>query len=981
MDISKKELGELIIKADAAGNADDVKTLLKAYNVKTQERKNALLNVARKPPRRGRKTGEQAAKRDKYSSEAWYSERIPKALGVPQDQFEYEKGLPASKRLTYSVLSDMSARRAYLNNEYGAENVKALNVGGDPSLLYKEPSTNKWRMADSMTFELADFTADLAGEGIPTALGVASGLATTILTSPAGLLTAGTGPVVAGAAVGSTVEAAAKTAMETFVRSANDIPTEMDKIGIRNAKEAALNAAIDVATFKMGRFAKAFVGPKGAGLAAQEIEELSKLSGMEMPTFLKQGEEQIANAQRIASKFPDSTVAKFYEDTRSAIGNLVESEVHGGTQLKDEVIEFVNRKSYKNMTDMYTSDIIKIEGSLKELSEGKDLIGKSIQNTAKKDIEKKFKELSDQDLKNRLKNVQLKTQISVEKEGVGLQKIIANKYINERADLRNMYDKAYSELDNTYLDVSDLKEVFSKSKNRAILNEDDDVISILAPTGLTTSGQAEKSLGGLEAKSGIDDLINLQDTRIGFRQLNELIQKVRSKAGYSATGTNVDQSSYRRLAEDLSALRDQVLSRAPKSGRDAFNAAETKFKSVDIRYQEPDIARVIEPHKGQGYGQAINAKVAGKRVKIPDLKKGGTEVVSAALQSPKKAKDFLNVAGNTLEAKKMLRKVFLEEKGLVAGTIDKKALNFSSKERDLVKVLWGEKNWKRKMATFNSLKKESDAQSDYIEGLTNETYNRLMIEGEEKAQNEIQKIAIKEVKAKKELNDLNKNVMVKLMAQGKVPLPENQITMDSFSEALLKSNPSDLKGFMGQLNNSPIQMEAFKQSILGNLVNKAGRNSDASQIGRYDYRLWNPESMDGLISKNQNSLNLIFGKESVDKIKSYNSALKRFSTKELEPRGRASAAGSMAGRISIFMSDVGGAFKDRFSKILLASHLKSPIPLQKIKSRAEYEQFMEKSIRNVFIGSNTIQMLMQDADVDPEFRKELTRMYAEVFSQ
>ena len=81
------------------------------------------------------------------------------------------------------------------------------------------------------------------------------------------------------------------------------------------------------------------------------------------------------------------------------------------------------------------------------------------------------------------------------------------------------------------------------------------------------------------------------------------------------------------------------------------------------------------------------------------------------------------------------------------------------------------------------------------------------------------------------------------------------------------------------------------------------------------------------------------------------------------------------------MSDVGGAFKDRFSKLLLASHLKSPIPFKKIKSRAEYEQFMEKSIRNIFIGSNGIQMLMQDADADPEFRKELTRMYAEIFSQ
>ena len=205
--------------------------------------------------------------------------------------------------------------------------------------------------------------------------------------------------------------------------------------------------------------------------------------------------------------------------------------------------------------------------------------------------------------------------------------------------------------------------------------------------------------------------------------------------------------------------------------------------------------------------------------------------------------------------------------------------------------------------------------------------------------------------------------------------------MDSFSEALLKSNPADLKGFMGKLNESPLQVDAFKQSVLGNLVNKAGRNSDLAQMGKYDYRLWNFDSMDTLINKYENSLNVIFGKESVDKIKAYNSAAKRFSTKELEPRGKVSGAGSMAGRISIFMSDVGGAFKDRFSKLLLAGHLKSPIPFKKIKSRAEYEQFMEKSIRNIFIGSNGIQMLMQEADADPEFRKELTRMYAEVFSQ
>jgi len=979
MDISKKELGELIIKADAAGNADDVKTLLKAYDVKTQERKNALLNVARKPPRRGRKTGEQAAKRDKYSSEAWYSERIPKALGVPQDQFEYEKGLPASKRLTYSVLSDMSARRAYLNNEYGAENVKALNVGGDPSLLYKEPSTNKWRMADSMTFELADFTADLAGEGIPTALGVASGLATTILTSPAGLLSAGTGPFLAGAAVGSTVEAAAKTAMETFVRSANDIPTEIDKIGIRNAKEAALNAAIDVATFKTGRLVKAFVGQKGAGLAAQEIEELSKLSGIEMPTFLKQGEEQIANAQRIASKFPNSTVAKFYEDTRSAIGNLVETEVHGGTQLKDEIIEAVNRKSYKNMTDMYTSDIIKIEDSLKELSESKDIIGKSIQKPVRQDIKKKFKELSDQDLKNRLKNIQLKTPISVEKQGKVFQVILADKYVEEQAKLRKLYNEAYSELEDTYIDVSELRSIFSKSKNKAILSEDSDVISVLSPTGLSASGQAEKALSGLKPK--YDPMMNLTEyPKIGFRQLNELLRKVREKSGFSATGTNVSQDSYKSLANDLSKLRDEVLKQSPK-GRELFKAAEDKFKAIDLQFQESDIAKAIEAKAGQNYSEAIAARVEGKRIKLPELKKGGTEVASSILQSPQKVKNFLNLAGNTWENKKILRDIFLQEKGLVAGTIDKKALNFSSKERDLVEILWGEKNWKRKMATFDKLKKEADSQSDYIEGLTNETYNRLMIESEEKAQNEIQKIAIQEVREKKELNNLNKNVMVKMMAQGKVPLPENQITMDSFSGALLKSNPSDLKGFMGQLNNNPIQKEAFKQSILGNLVNKAGRNSDASQIGRDNYRLWNFESMSSLIDEYENSLNIIFGKESVDKIKVYNNAAKRFSKQKLEPRGRASAAGSMAGRVSLFISDVGGAFKDRFSKLLLASHLKSPIPLQKIKSRAEYEQFMEKSIRNIFIGSNGIQMLMQEADADPEFRKELTRMYAEVFSQ
>jgi hypothetical protein len=52
-----------------------------------------------------------------------------------------------------------------------------------------------------------------------------------------------------------------------------------------------------------------------------------------------------------------------------------------------------------------------------------------------------------------------------------------------------------------------------------------------------------------------------------------------------------------------------------------------------------------------------------------------------------------------------------------------------------------------------------------------------------------------------------------------------------------------------------------------------------------------------------------------------------------------------------------------------------------MQTAEQYNKFMNNWVKGLFIGSNTSRNMIEEADADPEFRKSLTEVYSELFSQ
>ena len=95
-------------------------------------------------------------------AKTFYARKIPEALGVSEDKFNPDKGVPFGLRARMDALPTQSDRMAVLRSKYGEENVKSFNLNGADSIVFKHE--DEWRMADPIGFEFADFTADIAGD-------------------------------------------------------------------------------------------------------------------------------------------------------------------------------------------------------------------------------------------------------------------------------------------------------------------------------------------------------------------------------------------------------------------------------------------------------------------------------------------------------------------------------------------------------------------------------------------------------------------------------------------------------------------------------------------------------------------------------------------------------------------------------------------------------------------------------------------------
>jgi hypothetical protein len=394
----------LTLEADGEITEEDVRALLK------NRQKEAVLKLQEGPGFTDAKSGRR--RRIKQKAEKFYPEYISQALNIPKEKFNYSKGLPMGIRSKMDFLQNLSSQAALLRNEYGEDNVASLNLNGKPSLLYRDLKADEWRLADSLEFELADFTADIAG---------------------------------------------------------------------------------DIAPTKTGSLLKGLIGKEGTDLATKEVLEVGDVLNRKIPTYMQQGEEGIRRAQDIAEKFPNSAPARFFADIRDAAGQRIVNEF-GIEELSEEASEKILRDGLETMTAQASDDIAKINARLDDFAASKEKLSGIKEGQITAQAKKEAKDAFNAELQRKAKNVTTKGSVSPEKSGLSFQRRMAEQYVETEAQSKRLWSDAYFKLQNVRASASELQSVFGKTKNQAILDNEDEVIAVLAPGGRTASGRAVNSL-------------------------------------------------------------------------------------------------------------------------------------------------------------------------------------------------------------------------------------------------------------------------------------------------------------------------------------------------------------------------------------------------------------------------------------------------------------------------------------------------------
>jgi hypothetical protein len=911
-------------------------------------------------------------KKNKEDKKTFYTREASRYLTIPEDKFDYDNGAPIGLRNDMSYLRSLGAKSWYLSEKYGTENVRPISIRGTEEILYRDPEEGKWRFFDSMTLELADFT-EMQSEVAPMAAGIGAGIATFLGASS---VSTPIGGVVAGATASAAAEFAVGTAQDAIARQQMGIPEDIgDGFIKRRGQEAMMNFGLELALPVIGKIPFALrIGKGGTDIANKEVASVMNQLGID-PIRMQQG--GIASMQRladIAGKFPDSTAASFLADIRTQIQTRMSDQI--GEGMSNEAIDTILRKSVQDIASQLGADEVVLRESLEKLSVQKAGVEAAQTSTVKRDAAKKARGVFQGEVNKRAKNIVGKD-LNPETVGLTYKKKIINHYVTTEARVSNMYDQAYDLLRGVTMPNEVVANILNKQKNRAILDADDEVIATLAPSGRTASGRA------------VNTLEDILDEPMSFRQLNELIQQVRSKAGYGKADVNPNASVYRQLGKELEEQRDFVLGlgSTPEVGRTMFENANTAFRNEIQPLRENVIKKHIDAPKGQNYGEAIKLAKSGQPFDeaLPNMEGyliGGLELVKDALSTPAKTKAFLRSAGNTMEDRQLLRQMWLSDKGLVGGRdIPVSALRFSPEDRAMVETLWDKnvKGMNQRWDVLKRIEEFADTKDGFIEGLTNETFNEIMSESTNKTTQELFEIGKKEVLLSKQIQEVVDDGFLKLMAKGEVPLPTSSATMETFADEMIKmGNHTDFQKIVNRFRERADGSDkAFTLSVLQGLTRRAGRETDTAQINKFGEQMWNPKVMRTELKKNEVNLRELLGDDVYDNFVELNKGLDRVSATPqvkvkdgIDPRANVSGGG----KVSMFFPNVYGAAKDRITKLMIWNQIKNPINFKKMVSPEDYRRLNEATVRSLFLAGQFPDLLME-ADADPDFRLWLNETY------
>ena len=276
-------------------------------------------------------------KRSKEDANAELRKMAAYSMGVKPDDIDIDSGMGMWDRTKLAFQPTDADKMKQLEDTYGKENVSMLNVGGTGKMFFKDPKSGKMTMVDEQGASLADFTADIAGDVLPTAGAIAGGVAG---------LAGGIPGSIAGAAAGG---ALVRGAQDVATRALSDEDIRLGDIAKRAGKEAAVGAVVDVATLGTGRLAsKVFKSKLTGDASAQAFAKVADdvPEGALTPRMM-QGEEALTREVGI-----EGQVGGRVGDARQAIHSAAEREVG---QVSTEAFERFTQKATRERDELMKS--------------------------------------------------------------------------------------------------------------------------------------------------------------------------------------------------------------------------------------------------------------------------------------------------------------------------------------------------------------------------------------------------------------------------------------------------------------------------------------------------------------------------------------------------------------------------------------------------------------------------------------------------
>ena len=903
-------------KADAAGDTEAVEQLssaMRSHPTFQQNAKEKLDSGLYKIAEDG------YTQLDKDQERANMSKYMARSLGLKDSEVDVTQGMGFGGRFTLGFQSTEKDKFKELEDRYGRENIKGIEVGGKQKLLYRDENETggKFRAVDEEGLSLSDFFADTAGAALPIAGAVG-----------AAALTGGTSiPLMAGAAAlgGFT----AGVGQDTAVRAASGEDLQLGESFKRRGIEAAIGVPIDLVTGVGGKLLTRSLSKravdKTTGSVLKAIDDVNlKYSDdggrIEATTAMGIGEDA-AKKESTRAGFGGAP-HKQLENIRIRSGQI--RDVMRGKQAPKDI-----ESAFKGYVDDVNEQLNVMRTSKdKAVVEMADIIDKKIANNAGR-LKPKTAALQSQ----RGNDIQGAIQDAVARKGKDGK--VAGGVEFERGKL---YDAAYGATQGAQVSLPSLEATIQSSLKDMNLPTDmaGDVIELLGERVGKNSAQV------------VDDLTRMhgKGSALTVQQVDDYLQQIAKDAKLNKTGNlTVTERHARTLHENVKALRNEVIDEQAPAARPLFESADTHYREKVLPARELDVDKILSTEASGAYSNQ------------------GEQVIDAALNSTRAVKQILEVTGNDSAVRKTMRDAYLER-------ISANPQNLSWDD-DIVTALWSSGKVKSLRKAQAILKGRSSAMSAKTEAAFNKAMSAMDDTSRNKALGELSKAN----KADEELAKSLKKRLVRAVREDKIEI--NSKNAGEFVDTMSNSSAAEIKAFYEALESGKRggieSRQAFQQAAFDRLQSIT-KGSSPQRAGRHSEALWTPELMDAqLKGASRDRWEALLGKDQVKDLMDLNTIIRSAS----EPKVAAGEIGARTGGsigqggFTPYVLVSGSIPKWAWRKVLnvaYGSKMLKPLVKALDPENVTFDDALFKKIMPAMIGTRRgAKALGDEMDSDPEF--------------